>query len=342
MSIALPPPPPLVDVTALRFAAPGTGRLIRRPGPQILNGMSFRVARGEMLGVVGESGCGKSTLGRLLAGLDRPTAGHVTVGGDDPAPRGRRAYRQSRARLQYVFQDPMSALNPRLTIGYQIAEGLRAHGLAADPGRAALHWLERVGLSAAHAARYPHQLSGGQRQRVVIARALSVDPLFTVFDEPVSALDVSVQAQVLNLLAELRRELGLTGVFISHDLRVVRYVSDRIAVIYLGEIVEIGPADAVFHHPLHPYSRALIGALLSPAPGTARRSRLTGTPPDISAPPPGCRFHPRCPWAMDRCRVEAPAPRPAGDGRQVSCHLDRPPATDAARDRAPQHREVTA
>ncbi|MAC78684.1 MAG: peptide ABC transporter ATP-binding protein [Rhodobacteraceae bacterium] len=312
---------PLVNVDALSFSAPSGKGLFRRPGLQILNDLSFRVGQGEMLGLVGESGCGKSTLGRLLAGLDRPTTGTITVAGEDPAPTSRRAFRQSRSRLQYVFQDPMSALNPRLKIGYQIAEGIRAHAISDAPQTSALEWLEGVGLSGAHAARYPHQLSGGQRQRVVIARALSVDPLFTVFDEPVSALDVSIQAQVLNLLADLRQRLSLTGVFISHDLRVVRYVSDRIAVIYLGEIVEIGPADAVFHTPLHPYSQALIGALLGTAPQSPRRPRLTGAPPDISAPPTGCRFHPRCPLAMARCRDTAPPPRRTHDGRQVSCHV---------------------
>ncbi|WP_420326553.1 ABC transporter ATP-binding protein [Mameliella sp.] len=316
-------PPPLIEVADLSQSVPAGGWMFRRPPLRILCDLSFRVSEGEMLGIVGESGCGKSTLARLLAGLDRPSAGRITVAGTDPAPRNRLAYRKSRSRLQYVFQDPMSALNPRLTIGYQVAEGIRTHRVAEDPQAKAREWLSRVGLGRDHAERYPHQLSGGQQQRAVMARALAVEPVFTVFDEPVSALDVSVQAQVLNLLADLRRQLGLTGVFISHDLRVVRYISDRIAVMYLGQIVELGTADEVFHDPRHPYSQALIGALLSPDPGAPRRRKaLVGGPPDISAPPPGCRFHPRCPRATQLCREAPPVLTRARDGRQVACHHD--------------------
>lgn len=332
-------PPPLIEVADLSHSVLASGWLSRRPTLRILSDLSFRVSEGEMLGIVGESGCGKSTLARLLAGLDRPSTGRITVAGTDPAPRNRMAYRKSRSQLQYVFQDPMSALNPRLTIGYQVAEGIRTHLMAEDSRAKAREWLSRVGLTRDYAERYPHQLSGGQRQRAVIARALAVEPAFTVFDEPVSALDVSVQAQVLNLLADLRRQLGLTGVFISHDLRVVRYICDRIAVMYLGQIVELGTADEVFHDPRHPYSQALIGALLNPDPGAPRRRKaLVGGPPDISAPPPGCRFHPRCPRATQLCRETPPVLARACDGRQVACHHDQigapPAAIPAARIKA--------
>jgi peptide/nickel transport system ATP-binding protein len=285
--------------------------------------VSFEVAKGEALGLVGESGSGKSTTGRLVLGLETADAGGVTF---DRAPLpaiGSQPWRAQRARAQMIYQDPLGALDRRLPILDQVREPLDIHDVGERAGRAqkALELLRSVGLSAEHGRRYPGELSGGQRQRAVLARALATRPDFLVCDEPVSALDVSIQAQVVNLLCDLQAELGLTMLFISHDLRVVRQVSQRIAVMYLGQIVETGSADDLFAAPLHPYTRALVSA--SPAPGrrSAGRTVLQGDPPNPANRPTGCAFHPRCPNAMPKCRVEAPVSSQQTPTRTVACHL---------------------
>lgn len=297
-----------------------------------LAGVDLSVAPGEMLGIVGESGSGKSTLGRILVGLDAPTSGEVLVEGAPLVTVDGPAFRSMRRRLQYVFQDPLSALNPRLTVGRQIAEAVAVHRVHPDPAARTRGLLAEVGLGAELAGRHAHQLSGGQRQRVVLARCLSVDPDAIVFDEAVSALDLSIQAQVIALISRLRRERGLTGVFISHDLRVVRYVSDRIVVMYLGRIVEEGPADRVYHEPLHPYTRSLVAAILPPVPAEDTAQPLPrGEPPDPYAVVTGCAFLARCPHALPRCATERPVLAPAAGGGAVACHAPRsePKATAA-------------
>jgi len=277
--------------------------------------VSLRLAPGRVLGVVGESGCGKSTLARILLGLLPPTAGSVRIDGRTLAAIDRRERAQL---IQPVFQDPMSSLNPRQRIADIVALPLLAQGKACGRERAGrvAEMLERVGLGPDIAARYPGQLSGGQRQRVAIARALAPRPRILICDEPTSALDVSVQAQILNLLAELRAAFGLTIVFISHNLAVVEHIADEVAVMYLGRIVEHGDAEQVFRAPRHPYTRALLASVLTPEPGLGIPDVPLGEGyPDPSQIPPGCRFHPRCPIAIDRCRSEAPA------RRAVECHL---------------------
>lgn len=286
-----------------------------------INDVNLAVQPSEILGVVGESGCGKSTFGRLLVGLDKPSSGDILAGGEPVATEDGAAFRLSRRRLQMVWQDPLSVLNPRLPIGYQIMEVLKAHRITDDAESRMIELLQAVKLKAEHASRYAHQLSGGQRQRAVIARALAVEPQIVVFDEPVSALDLSVQAQVIEMIADIRNRFDLTGIFISHDIRVVRYVSDRIAVMYLGRIVEIGPADDIFHSPKHPYTQALLSAVLSPDP-KRRKSRkiLRGDPPDPAHMPSGCPFHPRCRRSATRCSAEPPALVTSVDGRSTACH----------------------
>ena len=285
-----------------------------------LDGVSLTLERGRTLGLVGESGCGKSTTGRLVLGAETPDEGSLRFEGAPLPPPGTAAWRAQRARMQMVYQDPLGALDRRLTIGAQVAEPLEIHRLAADAEKVAA-LLRAVGLRADHAARYPHELSGGQRQRAVLARALATDPALLVCDEPISALDVSIQAQVMNLLAEVQASRGVALLFISHDLRAVRQVSHRVAVMYLGRIVEEGEPDAVLHDPAHPYAQALVSAI--PHPGRrGRRIVLQGDPPNPAARPTGCAFHPRCPVASARCAAESPAlkPRP-GDGRLVACHV---------------------
>jgi len=299
-----------------------------RPIVRAVNGVSFQVAPGETLGLVGESGCGKSTVGRTILRLQEPTSGEVRFEGQDLFALDPQALRAARRRMQIVFQDPYSSLNPRLTIGASVAEGLEIHRLVPKHQirDRVCQLLGEVGLDADMAERYPHEFSGGQRQRIGIARALAVEPAFLVCDEPVSALDVSVQAQILNLLADLQAARGLSYLFIAHDLAVVRQVARRIAVMYLGFIVEMGATESVIGSPRHPYTRALLSAVPEPDPERQRtRIVLSGDPPSPTAVPAGCPFAPRCfhPAKDARCLSERPALRPAGDG-VVACHHAEP------------------
>jgi len=286
---------------------------------QALSSVSLQIAAGEVLGVVGESGCGKSTLGRAILRLADADQGEVVFDGQDLMQLSRRQMNAVRRDLQVVFQDPFGALNPRHTVGHILAEPLIVQGLSGRDARVA-EVLSLVGLPETAATRYPHEFSGGQRQRIAIGRALVLNPKLIVADEAVSALDVSVQSQILNLIAGLRKRLGLSILFISHDLSVIRHVSDRIAVMYLGRIVETGPTEAVIAAPRHPYTQALLSAV--PRPGQRQgRIRLVGEVPDPSAPPPGCAFHTRCPLAHDACRLTRPALKRQPDGSEVACHL---------------------
>jgi oligopeptide/dipeptide ABC transporter ATP-binding protein len=292
-----------------------------------LDGVGFRVARGEVLGLVGESGCGKSTTARLLTGLEQPTSGSLRVAGHDLNMLDRASARRLRRQIQLVFQDPYSSLDPRQRVGDALGEVLRVHRVT--EGRTATRQgvhelLDMVGLVRATAERYPHELSGGQRQRVGIARALAVRPEIVVLDEPVSALDVSVRAEIMNLLARLRAELSLTYVFISHDLAMVRHLADRIAVMYLGRIVEYGAWDTLSDAPRHPYTEALLAAVPVPDPVVESRRRaraIGGEVPDAARPPSGCRFHPRCPLAVDRCRTIDPQLMPRDGDYRLACHV---------------------
>ena len=300
-------------------------------------GVSFALHPGETLGVVGESGCGKSTLARLLVFLEPPTSGRVKLGGEIVTDLRGREMRDIRRRIQLVFQDPHSSLNPRLTVTRTLEEVIAVHDLRPRQERPdrVTELLEMVGLSSSFADRYPHQLSGGQRQRVGIARALAVEPEVLVLDEPVSALDVSVRSGVMNLLTRLRDELGLAYIFISHDLAMVRHISDRIAVMYLGKIAELGPWDRVSHEPLHPYTVALqqsVPVADPEAEGSRDIETLVGEVPDPANPPPGCTFHPRCPLVEDICREEIPILAQLIEGHSAACHiaarrLGRPEAT---------------
>ena len=302
------------------------GGLFARGAPPVraVDGVSFDVGRGETLALVGESGCGKSSVGRTVLRLQEPTGGQATFEGVDVFGLDRVALRRLRRRMQIIFQDPYGSLNPRMTVGAAIAEGIQIHRLATGPevGRRVGALLEEVGLDPGYGRRYPHEFSGGQRQRIGIARALAVEPSFIVCDEPVSALDVSVQAQVLNLLADLQRDRGLSYLFIAHDLAVVRQIAQRAAVMYLGRIVEAGPTEALLADPRHPYTVALLSAVPEPDP-SLRRSRiiLTGDLPSPSNPPPGCPFHTRCfhPSRDVRCRTEVPMLRPVG-ATIAACH----------------------
>jgi len=304
------------------------GLLSRRTGAvRAVDGVSFAIAPGETLGLVGESGCGKTTVARLVLRLEPPTAGRVFFDGVDLLALRPRKLRAKRRELQIVFQDPMSSLNPRMTVREILAEPLRVHRVASGAALEArvAELLEQVGLPASWRDRYPHEFSGGQRQRIGVARAIALGPKLVVCDEAVSALDVSVQAQVLNLLLALRERLGLAYLFISHDLSVVRHVSDRVAVMYLGQIVEEAPTEALFERPGHPYTQALLSAIPVPDPRRRReRIVLAGDVPSPAHPPAGCRFHTRCPYVFERCRHEAPPPYPVGPGHTARCFLRDP------------------
>ena len=300
-----------------------------------VDGISFRLARGETLALVGESGCGKSTTARLVLRLIDPSAGRVWFEGTDVTDMTGEPLRKLRRRMQIVFQDPFASLNPRMTVGEILEEPLIVH---ATGDRTARHTrvqalLGLVGLAPYHAQRYPHEFSGGQRQRIGIARALAVEPALIVCDEPVSALDVSIQAQVVNLLKDLQTRLGLSYLFIAHDLAVVKHVADRVAVMYLGQIVEIAPKDALFADPRHPYTRTLLAAIPRPDPHRDRhRTVAGGDVPSPMNPPTGCRFHTRCSFVVDRCRTDMPALAPWREGHLAACHrtADLPPADEAA------------
>jgi oligopeptide/dipeptide ABC transporter ATP-binding protein len=303
-----------------RFRPPRAGDVVRA-----VNGVSLAIARGETLGLIGESGSGKSTLGRLVLGLLPPTAGTVRFDGTELAAIGTDELRRLRRRMQIIFQDPYASLNPRHSVEQIVGLGLRIHARRprGEVRDRVVAMLERVGLNAAHLPRYPHQFSGGQRQRIGIARALVVQPDFVMCDEPVSALDVSVQAQIVALLRELKQDLGLTYLFISHDLAVVAFLSDRIAVMYFGRIVECGTTTEIVRAPLHPYTRTLLAAVpRTDRPRNERPARLTGEPPSPFNPPPGCPFHPRCPDAMPVCRTTPPPVRQLSPSRFVCCHLE--------------------
>ena len=290
-----------------------------------VDGVSFEIRKGEALGLVGESGSGKSTIGRSVLKLLDPTAGEILFDGVDLAPLSARAMRPYRRHLQIIFQDPYASLNPRRRVGDTLGEALSTHGLHPGPARARriAELLQLVGLAPEHAQRFPHEFSGGQRQRIGIARALAVEPRFIVADEPVSALDVSIQAQVINLLSDLRERFGLTMLFISHDLDVVEYVCDRIVVLYLGKVMEIAPAAAMYRTPLHPYTQALLAASPRPDPDARRERRLLqGDIPSPIDPPSGCVFRTRCPHAQDACAASVPSLREVAPGRFKACLRD--------------------
>ncbi|MFZ5708444.1 MAG: ABC transporter ATP-binding protein [Pseudomonadota bacterium] len=322
----------LVEVEGLKTHFPVLAGLLRRQVGSVraVDGVSFSIAEGETLGLVGESGCGKSTVGRSILRLCEPTAGRVAIGGEDVLSLGPAALRRKRPTMQMVFQDPQASLNPRMTLSAIISEPLNVHtDWPAERKVARVRELmDAVGLDRRFVNRFPHEFSGGQRQRVGIARALALNPKFVVCDEPIAALDVSIQAQVVNLLEKLQRDFGLTYLFISHDLSMVRHIADRVAVMYLGRIAELSPRDALYARPLHPYAEALLSAVprLDRAgsrggAGTRGRIILKGDVPSPARMPPGCNFHTRCPKVLDRCRTENPGLREVEPGRLVACHL---------------------
>ncbi|HEY4830312.1 MAG TPA: dipeptide ABC transporter ATP-binding protein [Solirubrobacteraceae bacterium] len=321
---------PLVEVRDLVKHFPITQGIVfqRQIGAvKAVDGVSFDVQRGETLGLVGETGCGKSTTARLLVRLLDPTSGQILFDGDDVAQRKGDALKALHREVQMIFQDPYSSLNPRKTVGSIISDPFAIHGLLKGEGerkKRVQELMDRVGLNPEHYNRYPHEFSGGQRQRIGVARAIALEPKLLVADEPVSALDVSIQAQVLNLLRELQRDMGLTLIFIAHDLSVVRHMCDRVAVMYLGKIVEVAPSDALYHFPRHPYTGALLSAVPVPTPshGTRRqRQLLTGDVPSPANPPRACRFHTRCPKAQPICSEEEPLLEPKGTMTLAACHF---------------------
>jgi peptide/nickel transport system ATP-binding protein len=327
--------PPIIDIAGVskRFVhhLDMAERIARRLGAKVeertvhaVEDVSLTVARGEVLGLVGESGCGKSTLGRMVAGLMTPTEGAIRFRGNDLAGLKGKAAREAALKVQMIFQDPMSSLNPRMRVDAIVGEAPKVHGIVTRRERDSYvsDMLNYVGLDPAMRRRYPHQFSGGQRQRIGIARALAVRPDFLVCDESVAALDVSIQAQVLNLFMRLREAFDLTYLFISHDLGVVEHISNRIAIMYLGRIVEEGPTDAIFAGANHPYTQALLAERPVIAPGKRQFSTIKGEIPSPLSPPPGCHFHPRCPHAFERCRVERPALKEIAPGRRSACHLN--------------------
>ncbi|MFC1965345.1 ABC transporter ATP-binding protein [Chloroflexota bacterium] len=316
----------LIEVENLKKYYPITAGLLGRHVADVkaVDGVSFYINEGETLGLVGESGCGKSTLGRTLLRLEEPTGGKVLYRGSDITTWDKKQLKELRREAQMIFQDPQSSLDPRMTVGDSVEEALLIHGDGDEKDRLERvgELLKRVGLEAGHAMRYPHELSGGQKQRIGIARALAVNPKILVADEPVSALDVSVQAQIVNLVMDLQKELGLAYLFIAHDLSVIGHVSDRIAVMYLGQIVELANRAELFSHPLHPYTEALLSAVTLPDPHQRRkRILLQGEVPSPVNPPPGCRFHTRCPKIKQVCSQEEPTLHPLEGGHFVSCHL---------------------
>jgi oligopeptide/dipeptide ABC transporter ATP-binding protein len=327
---------PLLSVSGLVKHFPVKRGLLQRTVGQVhaVDGVSFDIAPGETLGLVGESGCGKSTAGKTILKLIEPTAGEIRVNGERIDQLSRSEMRPYRRELQVVFQDPYSSLNPRLRIRDIIAEPLRnygvAHGRALDERVETL--ADKVGLRPEALHRYPHEFSGGQRQRIGIARALALNPGLIICDEPVSALDVSVQAQVINLLGDLQKEFGLSYLFIAHDIAVVEHISHRVAVMYLGKIVEIGDRADLFLRPQHPYTEALLSAVPEPDPGLEKkRIILRGDVPSPINPPSGCRFHTRCPYAFDRCSVEEPELQEISAAHYVACHLREPAAPSSSR-----------
>jgi oligopeptide transport system ATP-binding protein len=318
---------PILELTNVKTHFPvRRGAFLRRAGGTVraVDGVSLTVMRGEVLGLVGESGCGKSTLARTILQLVPATAGTVVLEGRHLTGAGAKVMKEARRRLQMVFQDPYASLNPRMTVFAALAEPLVVHRLCPRSEVAArvADLLTLVGLPPRFGSKYPHEFSGGQRQRIAVARALALQPALIIADEPVSALDVSIQAQILNLFGQLVRRMHLSLLFITHDLAVVKHISDRVAVMYLGKIVELGPAAEVIERPLHPYTRALVSAIPFPDPDVERtrhRLVLTGDPPSPLHPPAGCAFHPRCPFAQERCRAAVPPLARAADDREVAC-----------------------
>ncbi len=329
---------PLVEVRDLKKHFPVLRGLLRRQAGAVkaVDGITFDIYEGETLGLVGESGSGKSTTGRAILQLEKPTAGSVRFGGVDLTALDRESLRRARRQMQMIFQDPYASLNPRITVGSAIQEPLDIHRIGSAPSRKerVRELLDLVGLSPDAVDLYPHEFSGGQRQRIGIARALATSPRFVVADEPISALDVSIQAQVVNLLSDLKEGLGLTYLFIAHDLAMVRYISDRVAVMYLGRIVELSGREELFGRPLHPYTQALLSAIPVADPDLEagrRRVPVEGDAPDPADPPPGCSFQTRCSFATELCRVEEPMWRDLGHEdapHWVACHHARAPETE--------------